>query len=158
MSIKTLSQAIKKQAEINKFLAQNGIKDLVGDYGELLAYTGLGGKRENAVNQGYDILHSEFGRIEVKTRKYEMLQSGAIRKENRAVGFKGKENGFDHLLHIVLDVDFSIVSACLCKYQDVWSEIEKTTGKVSYSKSSSLPSSIDITNELKAAQQKLGFE
>jgi hypothetical protein len=157
MKIETLEQAISSQASINRFLARNGIKDLVGDYGELLVHKAFGGNRENAVNQGFDIQHSERGRIEVKTRKYELLQDGSIRKENRATGFTGKENRFDWLAHIVLDVDFSVVRACLAAYQDVWPEVQRTKDKVGFSTSSRLPSSICITNELQTAQRELGF-
>ncbi|WP_460588657.1 hypothetical protein, partial [Haliea atlantica] len=93
MQIDTLQEAIAAQAAIIRYLARNGIKDLVGDYGELLIHQAFGGERKSAVHQGFDILHPEFGRIEVKTRKYELKEDGSIRKESRAVGFKGKENG-----------------------------------------------------------------
>lgn len=157
MPIQSLQEAIASQAEINRFLAKNGIKDLVGDYGELLIHKAFGGNRENAVNQGFDIQHPQYKRIEVKTRKYELLQSGGVRKEGRAVGFKGKEDGFDWLAHIVLDVDFSVVSGCLVSYQDVWPEVQRTKDKVGFSTSSKLPSSINITNQLRDAQKALGY-
>ena len=157
MPISSLQEAITTQAEINRFLAENGIKDLVGDYGELLVHEALGGQRQNAVNQGFDIDHNEYKRIEVKTRKYELLQDGGVRKENRAVGFKGKEASFDWLAHIVLDVNFAVVAGCLAAYQDVWPEVQRTKDKVGYATSSKLPSSIDITVKLQAAQKKLGY-
>ncbi|MEN2268993.1 hypothetical protein ACSTKY_13175 [Vibrio parahaemolyticus] len=157
MTIKNLSDAIALQAEINVFLAKEGIKDLVGDYGELLVYKALGGTRENAVNQGFDISHLKYGRIEVKTRKYELLETGKVRKENRAVGFKGKEGGFDWLAHVILDTNFKVVSACLAPYNEVWPEVQRTKDKIGYSTSSKLPSSIDITNEVRTAQSVLGF-
>ncbi|WP_338589299.1 hypothetical protein VXM60_13665 [Shewanella khirikhana] len=157
MPIQSLQEAIASQAEINRFLAKNGIKDLVGDYGELLIHKALGGNRENAVNQGFDIQHPHYKRIEVKTRKYELLQSGGVRKEGRAVGFKGKEDGFDWLAHIVLDVDFSVVGGCLVSYQDVWPEVQRTKDKIGFSTSSKLPSSINITNQLRDAQKALGY-
>jgi len=155
--IQSLEEAISYQAEINRFLAKNGIKDLVGDYGELLVHRALGGRRQNAVNQGFDIDHSEYKRIEVKTRKYELVQDGSVRKENRAVGFKGKENGFDWLAHVILDVNFSVVGGCLVSYQDVWPEVQRTIDKVSFATSSRLPSSINITDKLNKAQQELGY-
>lgn len=157
MPIQSLEEAISYQAEINRFLAKNGIKDLVGDYGELLVHRALGGRRQNAVNQGFDIDHSEYKRIEVKTRKYELVQDGSVRKENRAVGFKGKENGFDWLAHVILDVNFSVVGGCLVSYQDVWPEVQRTIDKVSFATSSRLPSSINITDKLNKAQQELGY-
>ena len=157
MPIQSLEDAIATQAEINRFLAKSGIKDLVGDYGELLVHKALGGRRENAVNQGFDIEHSEYKRIEVKTRKYELLQDGGVRKENRAVGFKGKEEGFDWLAHVVLDVNFLVVAGCLVSYPDVWPEVQRTKDKVGFSTSSKLPSSIDITNRLQQAQLELGY-
>lgn len=157
MSIESLKDAISAQAQINRFLVSNGIKDLVGDYGEMLVHKAFGGSRENAVNKGYDIKHPEYGRIEVKTRKYELLQDGTIRKESRAVGFKGKEAGFDWLAHVVLDVDFSVISACLASYQEIWPEIQRTVDKVGYSTSSRLPSSVDIRSKVKGAQNELGF-
>lgn len=157
MPVQSLQEAIASQAEINRFLAKSGIKDLVGDYGELLIHEALGGTRENAVNQGFDIQHPQYKRIEVKTRKYELLQSGGVRKEGRAVGFKGKENGFDWLAHIVLDVDFSVVGGCLVSYKDVWPEVQRTKDKVGFSTSSKLPSSINITSLLREAQKALGY-
>lgn len=157
MQVDTLQEAIAAQAAIIRFLSRNGIKDLVGDYGELLIHRAFGGERKSAVHQGYDILHPEFGRIEVKTRKYELKEDGSIRKESRAVGFKGKENGFDWLAHVVLDTDFSLVGACLAPYAQVWLEIERTTGKVGFPTSSKLPGSRLITSEVKAAQLELGF-
>ncbi|WKJ90680.1 hypothetical protein QZJ86_00675 [Methylomonas montana] len=157
MLISTLREAISAQAEINRFLALNGIKDLVGDYGELLVHKALGGTRKNPVNQGFDIEHPELKRIEVKTRKFELLQNGSVREENRAVGFKSKKNSFEWLAHVVLNIDFSIVGACLVHYDDVWPEIERTSEKVSFSMSSCLPSSRDITQELRQAQQELDF-
>lgn len=158
MPIDSLNAAITAQAEINRFLARQGIKDLVGDYGEMLVHQALGGTRQNAVNQGFDIQHPEHGRIEVKTRKYELLQHGGIKKESRAVGFKGKEHGFDWLAHVVLDTDFTVVSACLAAYHEVWPEIQRTKDKVGYTTSSRLPASRDITARLRAAQQALGFD
>jgi hypothetical protein len=157
MPVHSLQEAIASQAEINRFLAKKGIKDLVGDYGEMLIHKALGGTRENAVNQGFDIQHPQYKRIEVKTRKYELLQSGGVRKESRAVGFKGKENGFDWLAHIVLDVDFSVVAGCLVSYQYVWPEVQRTKDKIGFSTSSKLPSSVDITSELIDAQKALGY-
>lgn len=153
----TLERAISAQAEINRFLARNGIKDLVGDYGELLIHKALGGKRKNAVNRGFDIDHDDLRKIEVKTRKYELRESGGVTKESRAAGFSGKENSFDWLAHVVLDIDFSVVSACLVHYKHAWPEIVKTTYKIGFSKSSRLPSSRDITSEVRAAQMALGY-
>lgn len=158
MAVNSLQDAIALQAEINRYLAKKGIKDLVGDYGEMLIHKALGGTRENAVNQGFDIQHPQYKRIEVKTRKYELLQCGRLRKESRAVGFKGKENGFDWLAHIVLDADFSLVGGCLVTYQDVWPEVQRTKDKVGFSTSSKLKSSIDITSTLKDAQNALGYK
>ena len=158
MPITTLQDAIAAQAEVNRFLASSGIKDLVGDYGELLIHKALGGIRRNAVNRGFDIDHVEFQRIEVKTRQYELMQDGTVRRESRAVGFKGKENGFDWLAHVVLDVDFTVLGACVATYGDVWPEIERTTGKVGFPTSSRLPSSRDITQQVKKAQLELGFQ
>lgn len=156
MDINNLNEAIELQVEVNKFLRSKGIKDLVGDYGELLIHKVLGGTRESAVNKGFDISHPKFNRIEVKTRKYELNQNGKTRKENRAVGFKGKENGFDWLAHIILDTDYSVISGCLCSYQDVWPEIQEKKGKVSFGVSSNCDSSIDLTEELQSAQRNVG--
>lgn len=157
MPIQSLQQAIACQAEVVRFLAKNGIKDLVGGYGELLVSHALGGVRQNSVNPGFDIKNREYGRIEVKTRKYELKEDGSVRKENRAVGFEGKKNGFDHLAHVVLNVDFSVVSACLVSYDQVWPEIERTSGKVGFATSSRLPSSKIITDMLRKSQSELGY-
>ncbi|QWF31283.1 hypothetical protein [Pseudoalteromonas sp. SiA1] len=155
VQISSLSQAIDCQAEINRFLALNGIKDLVGDYGELLSHKALGGDRMNAVNRGFDIMHQDHGRIEVKTRKWELKKDGSTHKEERAVGFTGKEGQFDKLVHVILDVDFSVRYACMAIYSEVWPEILRTTNKVSFKVSSKLPNSIDITNEIKEAEKAL---
>jgi hypothetical protein len=149
--ITSLEDAIKYQTEINKFLASNGIRDLVGDYGEFIVHHAIGGEKQNAVNQGFDIKNEKYGRVEVKTRKYELKQNGGVNKENRAVGFKGKENNFDWLAHVILDTEFNVVSACLAKYDEVWPEV-KTKNKVGFSTSSKLPSSINFTEMLQGAQ------
>ncbi|MGY0798166.1 hypothetical protein ACW7G0_03800 [Lysobacter sp. A286] len=157
MAISSLQEAISVQAKINRFLASNGIKNLVGDYGELLIHKALGGNRKNAVNRGFDIEHPDLQRIEVKTRKYELKRDGTITRESRAVGFSGKKNSFEWLAHVVLNVDFSVVGACLVHYDDIWPEIERTTKKVGFPTSSTLPSSRDITQMLRATQQDMGF-
>lgn len=155
MAISSLLEAIKAQIEINRYLALNEIRDLVGDYGEMLVHKALGGERQNAVNRGFDIRHNNYKRIEVKTRKYELKRDGSIKKENRAEGFEGKENNFEWLAHVVLDIEFNVVNGCLAKYEEVWPEIKRTTKKVGYAKSSGLPSSRDITEELEKAQHEL---
>lgn len=143
------------QLEINKFLMSRKIKDLVGSYGELLVSAALGGARKSAVNQGFDIYHEEYGRIEVKTRKYEIKSDGTVVKESRAVGFSNKEEGFDWLAHVVLDCDYMVKGACLVHYSDVWPLIRNSGDKIAFSKSSSLPSSIDILAHLQRAQQNV---
>lgn len=105
----SLEDAVGYQPKINKFLAENNIKDLVGDYGEILVQKSLGVTRQNAVNRGYDIRHDFYKRIEVKTRKYELKQDRAVPKENRAVKFEGKESNFDWLTHVILDADLRYV-------------------------------------------------
>lgn len=155
MTISNLGQAIEFQIEINRFLVANDMKNLVGDYGELLIQKALGGTMQNAVNHGYDIQHDEYGRIEVKTRKYELKKGGGSKKEDRAVGFSGKENNFDWLAHVILDTDFKVIEGCLAKYQEVWPEIRRTPYKVGYSTSSNLRSSIDMTRILINAQNEL---
>jgi len=150
--ITSLEEAIRYQTKINKFLANNGIRDLVGDYGELIVHNAIGGKKQSAVNQGFDIRNEKYGRVEVKTRKYELKQDGTVKKEIRAVGFKGKENNFDWLAHVILDIEFNVVCACLAKYDEVWPEVQRTKDKVGFSTSSKLPSSIDITKALQCAQ------
>lgn len=157
-TIKTLEEAVSAQAAINRFLASQSIKDLVGDYGEILAQKALGGARQTAVTKGFDILHPELNRIEVKTRQYELLSDGTIRKESRAVGFKGKEGGFDWLVHVVLDPHFYVVGACCVNYRDVWPEVLRTKDKIGFPTSSRLPSSYDITEKLRTAQRELGFK
>ena len=155
LKINSVSDAIKAQIHINRFLLNNGIRDLVGDYGEILIERSIGGRRENSTNKGFDIKHPKYGKIEVKTRKYELKADGKVRKENRAVGFKNKEGQFDWLAHIVLGADYQVVSACLAKYDEVWPEIQKTGDKVGFTASSSLPSSLNISSELRKAQKDL---
>jgi hypothetical protein len=150
--IKSLEEALRYQTQINKFLVSNGIRDLVGDYGEFIVQNAIGGEKQSVVSQGFGIRNEKYGRVEVKTRKYELKQDGTVRKENRAVGFKGKENNFDWLAHVILDIEFNVVSACLSKYDEVWPEVQRTKDKVGFSTSSKLPGSIDITETLKNAQ------
>ena len=134
--IDSFQKAILHQIEIEKFLISEGIKDLV------------------QTTEGYDILHSQLGRIQVKTRKYERTLDGKVRKEDRAVGFDiTKPNQFDWLCHIVLDIDYSLVGATLVEYKDVWPYIcEKTRkgprAKVSFAHSSSRPSSNNIFDKV----------
>lgn len=152
--IDSLDDAINHQVAINALLQKQGIKDLVGDYGELLVATALGGIRQLATTKGFDLQHPEYGRIEIKTRQFELKADGKVVKENRAVGFKHKENGFDMLAHLLLDTNYAVVSACLVRYDEVWPEIAKRM-KVSYQVSSQLPSSEIITDKLKLAEKTL---
>jgi len=156
MRIDTLQEAIKFQIEVNRFLASKKIKDLVGGYGQLLFVEAAGGTNMSATNQGFDVQHPVYNRVEVKTRRYELKLEGGVKKETRAVGFKGKENGFDWLAHIILDTDYRVVYGTLAKYSEVWPEINRCSEKVNFSVSSSLPSSIDITAALKEAEANLG--
>lgn len=150
--LQAISQAIHRQVEIDRYLRTHGVKDLVGDYGEILAHKALGGSRTPPTTEGHDIDHPTYGRIQVKTRKYELQRDGKVRKEDRAVGFKPERpEQFDWLCHIVLDVDYSIVGAALVAHQCVWPEIVGKSMKVKYAMSCSLPSSIDITPKIKAA-------
>lgn len=96
--------------------------------------------------------NEKYGRVELKTRKYELKQDGTVKKENRAVGFKGKENIFDWLAHFILDTEFNVVSTCLATYDEIWPEVQRTKNKVGFSTSSKLPSSINTTDMLKSAQ------
>jgi hypothetical protein len=53
--IKSLEEALRYQTQINKFLVSNGIKELDEDYGEFIVQNAIGGKKQSAVNQGFDI-------------------------------------------------------------------------------------------------------
>lgn len=83
--------------------------------------------------------------VEVRTSKYELLQSDEVKGENRAVGFSGKEASFDWLTHVVLNVNFSAVCGCLVHYDHTWPEIVKPMHKIGYSISSRLASNRDIS-------------
>jgi hypothetical protein len=155
MTIDSIAKAITAQIAINNFLASHGIKDLVGGYGQLLLQKSIGGEPMSATNQGFDILHFEYNRIEVKTRKYERKLDGGITKETRAVGFDGKENGFDWMAHIILDTEYRVVGGVLAKYSEVWPELMRNSKKISFSASAILPSSINITAELKNSEIEL---
>jgi hypothetical protein len=104
------------------------------------------------MTEGHDIDHPSYGRIQVKTRKYEFQRDGSVRKEDRAVGFKlDKPSQFDWLCHIVLSIDYSVVGATLVAHGCVWPEITGKSMKVKYATSCSLPNSVDITTKIKAA-------
>ena len=150
-----MQEAINAQVNINNFLKTCGIKDLVGDYGELIVENTIGGKRQNAVNQGFDIMHDKYNRIEVKTRKYKRNASNKLVKENRAVGFTGKKDNFDWLAHIILDEEYRVIAACLAKYDEVWPIIQSSSGKISYSQSLNSRDSKNITEEAQAIQRTL---
>jgi len=66
MPITNLQEAINAQIELDEFLKNYDLKDLVGDYGELIVQNAIGGERQKAVNQGFDIMHEKYNRIEVK--------------------------------------------------------------------------------------------
>lgn len=150
--LEAIAQAIKEQVRIDRHLRSHGVKDLVGDYGEILAQKALGGARTPPTTEGHDIDHPTHGRIQVKTRKYELQRDGKVRKEDRAVGFKAdKPNQFDWLCHIVLDIDYTVVGASLVAHGCAWPEIMGKSMKIKYAKSCSLPSSIDITTKVRHA-------
>lgn len=154
MTIKSIKEAIALQVEVDQFLVDKDLKNLVGEYGEVLIATALKGKRQTATTQGYDIQHKKWGRIEVKTRKYELKANGVVRKEDRAVGFANKKNGFDWMAHVILDTNYKVIKACLAKYSEIWPEIQLRE-KISFKVSSSLISSIDISQEVKEAEKSL---
>lgn len=148
--LRAIAKALPAQVKIDRYLRRNGVKDLVGDYGEILAHKVLGGTRTPPTTEGHDIDHPEYGRIQVKTRKYELRLDGTVKKEGRAVGFKrDKPLQFDWLCHLVLDVEYQVVGATLVSYECVWPEITSKSMKVSFQLSCSLPSSIDLTSQFK---------
>ena len=149
--IKVIASAIERQAELDRQLRSHGVKDLVGDYGEILAHRALGGVRTRPTTEGHDIYHPVYGRIQVKTRKFELQRDGRIKREGRAAGFiRERPEQFDTLCHIVLNVDYSVAGAVLISYACAWPEITRTSMKIAFSTSSSLASR-DITKEIAAA-------
>lgn len=154
--IKTLNDAIELQIKINDFLKTKEIKDLVGDYGELLIAETFPGTPQSFVNQGYDFMSKKYGRIEVKTRRQ---KKGST--ETRAVGFSGKldgDGGFDTLAHIILNENFEVQEACLVKYDDILDEIKLRKGKVSYKFSSTQASKEIITDKLQETQKRINIK
>lgn len=155
-----LVDLVARQKAIDDELRELGIRDLVGDFGELIAARALGVSREKPVTEGHDIIHPTYGRIQVKTRKSPAAVDGkTARIENRAAGFKAPktagETAFDWLMHVVLNSDYSVDKACLVSHSDVWPEIERTTMKVGYNISSTRASSQDWTARLKEAAAQL---
>jgi hypothetical protein len=148
--------SIQQQIKIDNDLRSVGIKDLVADYGELLAARALGDvKLEKPVTPGHDITHPELGKVQVKTRKLPVKANGKTGSETRAVFKVDEPNQFDWLLHIILNPDYSINAATRAKYDEVWPEITKTSMKVTFPISSTLSSSVNMTDEIKEASKEL---
>src|SRR4051812_38398045 len=75
-----------------------GIKDQ-GQYVARLVAESLGARVvANGVNQGFDLEHDQYGRIEVRSRRLPF--DG--RREDRAQVPSSKYGLFDHFVHVVL--------------------------------------------------------
>src|SRR5687768_6297220 len=95
--------------------SQHGIKDQ-GQYAARLVADALGARvLANGVNQGFDLEHPRYGRIEVRSRRYPL--DG--RREDRAQVPLSKQGLFDHFVHIVFDGDFTVAAAYLAPHDAI---------------------------------------
>ncbi len=129
-----------------------GFKDQ-GPYAELLVAKALGARvLTNGVNQGFDLEHPRYGRIEVRSRRYPL--DG--RREDRTQVPSSKHGLFDHFVHIVLDQDFSVAGAYLAPHDAMEALVKRSKQRyVRFADGAALPQAVNITAEVRAAQAGL---
>ncbi len=82
----------------------------LGDYCELLVAAHFGVKPVGGSNPGYDLITNDGVRVQVKSRR---LTSRSPRVGHFSVMHKLDEHGFDDLIAVVLNEDFSVKEAWL---------------------------------------------
>ena len=142
---------MKQLAETRDYLAESGIRD-TADYAEVLVAEALGAERtQSGVNQGYDVLSPQYGRVEVKHR---VLPTDG-RQEERVDIRNTKADGFDYLAIVVFFTDYSVKGAVLVPYSQVWPIINaRKYRRISFSEARQLESVVDIIELVSAASQR----
>jgi hypothetical protein len=132
--------------------SQHGIKDQ-GQYAALLVARTLEARViANGVNQGFDLEHPRYGRIEVRSRRYPL--DG--RREDRAQVPSSKHGLFDYFAHVVLDQDFTVAGAYLAPHDAIDALVSRSRQRyVRFADGAALPQSVDITAKVRAVQAGL---
>lgn len=147
-----VTQLLREMLLIRQALENHGIRD-TGGYAELLAAKALCATRNlSGVEKGYDLVCSNLGRIEVRSRT--LPRSG--RKESRIEIPSQKYDGFDWLLGILFNPDVSIVGGFLLPHDATLSLAELQQFKrIPFEVGAAHCEAIDITAKLKEAQLNL---
>ncbi|WP_162820671.1 hypothetical protein [Microvirga calopogonii] len=149
----TMLELFQRMHECEKTLwSRYHLKDQ-GQYAALLVARALGAcVVANGVNQGYDLEHPRYGRIEVRSRRYPL--DG--RREDRAQVPSSKQGLFDHFAHIVLDQDFTVAGAYLAPHDAIDAHVGKSKQRyVRFADGAALPQAVDITADVRAVQTGL---
>lgn len=141
----TLQQLMTQLAIVRRRLAKYRVRD-AADYAELLIAGAVHGTRNNnGTNQGFDIISSRYGRIEVKCRCLPV--DG--RREERIDLRRTKADGFDFLAIVIFFPDFSLRGAVLVPYAKIWPLIDsRQYRRISYVEACQLDGAIDITTKV----------
>ena len=149
----TIGEAIKLYVLAHRRLVEAGITDFVGTYGEYLAQHAIGGNLMPPVYEAYDLEHPHYGRVQIKARALLDRVGGVRSTETRAVLKQNRD--FDWLLHIVFDRDMVVRDAVLAPLSSLKQVVDRNSGKVSIQQTRAALGSLDITNQLRAAQLTL---
>lgn len=149
----TVGRAVRCFVESHRVLVRHGIADIVGDYGEKIAEQTIGGRRMPPTCKDYDLIHSHYGNVQIKTRALLDRVNGARSNETRAV--LGRNRCFDWLFHIILNRDMLVCNAILLPVSGVSDFADRNSGKISILQSQSVLGAIDLSVEARMAQVKL---
>jgi hypothetical protein len=124
-----------------------------GQYAARLVGEAIGARvLANGVNKGFDLEHDNYGRIEVRSRRYPL--DG--RREDRAQVPARKAGLFDYFAHIVLDTNFTIAGGYLAPHDVIDALARRGRQRyVRFSDGRALPGAIDITLLLREAQTRI---
>lgn len=124
-----------------------------GAYAALLVATALGAEvLKNGVNPGFDLLHPELKRLEVRSRR----RPWDNRNERRIAVPKIKQGKFDHLVHVTFERDFSVTGAYIVPHDSVYEHLSVAGVKyLQYDAGVKLSGARDITVDVQIAQAKL---
>lgn len=147
-----VTQLLREMLRVRDALENHGIRD-TGGYAELLAARALGATRNiSGVEKGFDLVCSQLGRIEVRSRT--LPRSG--RKESRIEIPSQKSGGFDWLLGILFNPDVSIVGGFLLPHDATLRLAELQQFKrIPFEVGAAHPDAVDVTAKLKDAQHGL---
>jgi hypothetical protein len=144
-------ELIRHYSTLSQQLREFGIRR-ISDYAETLIAEALDGQRvASGVNQGFDVLATGFGRIEVKHRQ--LPPDGRI--EQRVELGNAKLDGFDYLAIVIFDAEMAVHGAVLVPYTSVWQIVEsRSWRRISYGEAIALPGAINITSQVQAASKR----